>query len=99
MESQRELSDTEITRRDALARSRVLVVGARALGCPATLQPAAAGVGTVVLLDPDVVELSNLHRQILHRTSTLGVPKVESAAARVRPLRPDMRIECHVERL
>lgn len=62
-----------------LADASVLIVGIGALGSPACLQLAAAGVGRLVLMDPDVVELSNLHRQIVHRTADIGRPKVESA--------------------
>jgi adenylyltransferase/sulfurtransferase len=76
-----------------LADGRVLVVGVGALGCPAAWHLASAGVGELVLLDPDRVELSNLHRQILHRTSSLGTDKVVSAAARLRQRFPTIRIE------
>jgi adenylyltransferase/sulfurtransferase len=62
-----------------LADASVLVIGVGALGSPVSLQLAAAGVGRLVLLDPDVVEPSNLHRQIVHRTSDVGRPKVDSA--------------------
>lgn len=82
-----------------LADARVLIVGIGALGCPAARHLAAAGVGTLVLLDPDRVELSNLHRQILHRTSTIGSPKVESAAARLRAHFPAVRVEPRGEAL
>jgi len=76
-----------------LASARALVVGVGALGCPAAWGLAAAGVGTLVLLDPDRVELSNLHRQWLHDGTRLGQPKVESAAARLRRAFPRLRIE------
>jgi molybdopterin/thiamine biosynthesis adenylyltransferase len=82
-----------------LQRARVLVIGLGALGCPAALHLAAAGVGTLILLDPDRVELSNLPRQILHRTSTLGMFKVDSAAARLRVRFPSVRCEPHAEAL
>lgn len=76
-----------------LTRATVAVVGMGALGCPAALQLAAAGVGTLILIDPDRVELSNLHRQSLHRTSAIGMLKVESAAARLRERHPAVHIE------
>ena len=66
-----------------LKQSRVLVVGAGGLGSPAALYLAAAGVGTIGLVEADVVDVSNLQRQVLHGTSTLGAPKLESARTRL----------------
>ena len=77
----------------------VLVVGAGGLGSPVALYLAGAGVGRVGLVDADVVEISNLHRQPLHFTPDLGVPKVESAAAKLRFLNPDVVIEPYQVRL
>jgi adenylyltransferase/sulfurtransferase len=85
--------------RRRLAQSRVLIVGVGALGCPAALHLAAAGVGSLVLLDPDRVELSNLHRQILHRTSSIGTEKVASAAARIGTRFPALRVEAEAAAL
>jgi molybdopterin/thiamine biosynthesis adenylyltransferase len=79
--------------RHRLADARVLVVGVGALGCPAAHHLAAAGIGTLVLLDPDRVEMSNLQRQVLHRVSTIGMLKVDSAAAWVRAHYPAVRVE------
>ena len=83
----------------ALLRARVLVVGAGGLGAPLLLYLAAAGVGTIGIVDDDTVDLSNLQRQVIHDESTLGVPKVESAAARIRALNPDVAVEIHKTRI
>jgi len=75
-----------------LLASRVLVVGAGGLGAPLLLYLAAAGVGTLGIIDDDVVELSNLHRQVIHTTDRLGWPKVKSAAAMLAQINPDIRV-------
>ncbi|MGB5952590.1 MAG: molybdopterin-synthase adenylyltransferase MoeB [Ornithinimicrobium sp.] len=71
-----------------LLNARVAVVGAGGLGCPALLYLAAAGVGQITVIDNDVVEVSNLQRQVLHRSADIGVPKVTSAARAVTELNP-----------
>jgi len=83
----------------ALKRARVLVVGAGGLGAPALLYLAAAGVGTLGVVDDDKVALSNLQRQVIHDTPGIGNPKVESAAAAIRRLNPHVTIEAHATRL
>ncbi len=72
---------------------RALIVGMGGLGCPASLGLARAGVEHLTLIDPDVVELSNLHRQPWHRTSDLGRPKVTSAAEKLRAAFPSLQLE------
>ncbi|HEY5975543.1 MAG TPA: ThiF family adenylyltransferase [Geobacteraceae bacterium] len=80
---------------ERLLASRVLIIGAGGLGSPAALYLAAAGVGTIGIVDSDVVELSNLQRQILHATPDLGLLKVESARTTLAPLNPDVRLVTH----
>jgi adenylyltransferase/sulfurtransferase len=84
---------------ERLARARVLIVGAGGLGSAAALYLAAAGVGTLGVADPDVVELSNLQRQVLHRVSHLGRAKTASAAETLRGLNPEVAVVEHPERL
>jgi adenylyltransferase/sulfurtransferase len=83
----------------ALKAARVLVVGAGGLGAPALMYLAAAGVGTLGVVDDDVVSLSNLQRQVIHGTPDVGHPKVESAAAVVRRLNPHVALQTHARRL
>jgi molybdopterin/thiamine biosynthesis adenylyltransferase len=83
----------------ALGRARVLVIGAGGLGAPVLLYLAAAGVGTLGVIDDDVVSLSNLQRQVIHATPDVGMPKVESAAALIRRLNPHVAVEQHRARL
>jgi sulfur-carrier protein adenylyltransferase/sulfurtransferase len=82
-----------------LLESKVLLVGAGGLGCPAGLYLAAAGVGTLGIADFDVVDLSNLQRQVLHTNDSVGTPKTESAEKRIRALNPDVKVVRHDERL
>jgi sulfur-carrier protein adenylyltransferase/sulfurtransferase len=82
-----------------LLDSRVLLVGAGGLGSPASLYLAAAGVGKLGIVDADVVDESNLQRQIVHSTQALGTPKVESAKAAVEALNPDVEVVGFQERL
>ena len=83
----------------ALGRARVLVIGAGGLGAPMLLYLAAAGVGTLGVVDDDAVSLSNLQRQVIHSTPDVGMPKVESAAAVIRRLNPHVAVELHPVRL
>lgn len=84
---------------EKLRSGRVLVVGCGGLGSPALLYLAAAGVGRLGLVDSDIVDLTNLQRQILHATPDIGRPKVESAIGRLRTLNPHVRLDPHPERL
>ena len=82
-----------------LAAARVLVVGAGGLGSPALMYLAAAGVGTIGIIDDDVVDLSNLHRQVIHDSTAIGTPKAVSAAAKIEALNPDVDVIVYPERL
>ncbi|WP_419728056.1 HesA/MoeB/ThiF family protein [Lichenicola sp.] len=83
----------------ALRDARVLVIGAGGLGAPLALYLAAAGIGTIGLVDDDVVELSNLQRQVIHHTASIGRSKVGSAAQTLAALNPLVRIRQHPVRL
>ena len=82
-----------------LLDARVLLLGAGGLGSPTALYLAAAGVGTIGIVDDDVVDLSNLQRQVIHSTERLGVPKTDSAAEAIRALNPDVEVIGYQTRL
>ncbi len=84
---------------EKLLKSRVLLLGAGGLGAPAMLYLAAAGVGTLGLVDADVVDASNLQRQVIHATSRIGMPKVDSAEIAIKDLNPDVKVMKFQERL
>src|SRR4030088_1229789 len=83
----------------ALKGARVLVIGAGGLGAPVLLYLAAAGVGTLGVIDDDTVALSNLQRQVIHGTPEVGHQKVESATAAIRKLNPHVKVFAHAQRL
>ena len=83
----------------ALKNARVLVIGAGGLGAPVLMYLAAAGVGTLGVVDDDAVSLSNLQRQVIHGTPDVGHPKVDSAAAAIARLNPHVKVQTHAVRL
>jgi molybdopterin-synthase adenylyltransferase len=82
-----------------IAEAKVFIVGAGGLGSPAALYLAAAGVGTIGIIDGDAVDLSNLHRQVIHGTPDLGTPKVQSAKEKIEAINPDVKVIPYEERL
>ena len=82
-----------------LLDSRVLLIGAGGLGSPASLYLAAAGIGTIGIIDADIVDETNLQRQIAHSLDTLGTPKVDSAKRAIEALNPDVNVVTYRERL
>jgi molybdopterin-synthase adenylyltransferase len=84
---------------ERLLNARVLVVGAGGLGAPVLMYLAAAGVGTLGILDHDTVDLTNLQRQVIHTTARVGQAKVDSAAEAIAALNPDVRVVRHPEKL
>ena len=88
------LPEVDVAGQLALVNARVLVLGAGGLGSPILLYLAAAGVGHIRLADGDVVDETNLQRQIVHGMNTLGQPKTESARQQLQALNPDVQLEC-----
>jgi molybdopterin/thiamine biosynthesis adenylyltransferase len=82
-----------------LLESRVLIVGAGGLGSPVALYLAAAGVGTIGIIDADTVDLTNLQRQVIHTTKDIGVPKVDSAKETMQAINPDVDVRTYNKRL
>ncbi len=93
------LPDLGLQGQRRLKTARVLAIGAGGLGSPVLLYLAAAGVGTLGIVEHDVVEASNLQRQVIHGMSDLGRPKAESAAAAIRELNPLLEVRQHLQRL
>ena len=89
------LDEVGLAGQERLKRARVLCVGAGGLGSPAALYMAAAGVGTIGLVDFDIVDVSNLQRQVLYSTSDVGRPKLTAAAERLKAMNPHVAIEAH----
>jgi len=86
------LPEIDLAGQEKLLNSKVLIIGLGGLGSPAALYLAASGLGTLTLCDHDVVELSNLHRQIIHRNSDIGRHKSDSAANSIHALNPDIQV-------
>src|SRR6188472_2850152 len=93
------LPEVGVEGQQRLKAARVLCVGAGGLGSPAAMYLAAAGVGTLGLVDADEVDVSNLQRQIIHGTSDVGRSKIASASDRLRDINPHVAIEAHPARL
>ena len=89
------LDDVGVAGQEKLLEAKVLIVGAGGLGSPAALYLAAAGVGTIGIIDNDSVEVSNLQRQIAHFTKDINVPKVESAAEKMLAINPDITVNTY----
>jgi len=93
------LSEVGLAGQLKLLGSKVLCIGAGGLGSPSSMYLAAAGVGTIGMIDDDVVDASNLQRQILHATDRVGVAKVDSAETTLRGLNPDVKVDKHRTRI
>lgn len=93
------LKDVGVEGQEKIMNARVLVVGAGGLGAPVSLYLAAAGIGTLGIIDADTVDLSNLQRQVIHFTKDVGIAKVESAKEKILALNPDVRVETYRELL
>lgn len=91
------LADVGVEGQEKIRNGKVLVVGAGGLGAPVSLYLAAAGVGTIGIVDGDVVDLSNLQRQVIHFTPDVGKPKVESAEEKIRLINPGVNVVTYKE--
>lgn len=89
------LQDIGVEGQEKLLEAKVLIIGAGGLGCPVGLYLAAAGVGTIGIVDCDTVDISNLQRQIAHNTKDIGRPKVESAREKMLAINPDVNVRIH----
>ncbi|MEC8443389.1 MAG: HesA/MoeB/ThiF family protein [Pseudomonadota bacterium] len=92
------LPEVDIEGQEAISRATVVVIGLGGLGSPVALYLAASGVGHLILVDDDQVELSNLQRQVIHDSGTVGKSKVDSAAQRCQAVNPDVKVSGYVTR-
>ncbi len=93
------LQDVSVEGQEKIMNGKVLIIGTGGLGAPAALYLAAAGVGTLGLVDGDVVDLSNLQRQVIHFTPDVGKPKVFSAQEKIAQINPDVKVITHNKRV
>lgn len=93
------LHNVGVEGQEALLNAKVLIIGAGGLGAPAAMYLAAAGVGTIGIVDDDKVELSNLQRQIIHKTQSIGLDKVESARQTIHEINPEVCIKSYPVRI
>jgi adenylyltransferase/sulfurtransferase len=93
------LEDVGVKGQQRIMKGKVLIIGAGGLGAPAALYLAAAGVGTIGLVDGDVVDLTNLQRQVIHFTADVGRAKVVSASEKIKLINPDVKVITHKERV
>lgn len=91
------LKDVGVEGQEKIMNARVLVVGAGGLGAPVSLYLAAAGIGRIGIIDADVVDLSNLQRQVIHFTKDIGVAKVKSAKEKIQAINPDVKVDTYYE--
>lgn len=93
------MPEVGVAGQEKLNAAKILMVGAGGLGSPSALYLAASGIGTMTIIDPDVVDLSNLQRQILHDTSSVDMPKVESARRRIAEINPNVKVNAIQDQL
>lgn len=91
------LKDVGVEGQEKIRQGKVLIIGAGGLGAPVALYLAAAGVGTIGIVDGDVVDLSNLQRQVIHFTPDVGTPKVESAKQKMLAINPNVKVNTYKE--
>lgn len=92
------LEDVGEVGQEKLLNSSVLIIGAGGLGSPNAMYLGAAGIGRIGLVDFDIVEISNLQRQVIHTTKEVGIPKIQSAQAKIQAINPDVKVETYFEK-
>jgi len=93
------MPEVGVAGQEKINAAKVLMIGAGGLGSPSALYLAASGVGQITIIDPDVVDVSNLQRQIIHDTNSVGMPKVESAKKRIAEVNPNVQVNAIMDRI